>query len=60
MSDLSYYKHPTIEMITYMSCRIEDEEAGQIPVAYVVRTAGPGADLTEDELIQYVAKQVIT
>ncbi|XP_009598765.2 probable CoA ligase CCL5 [Nicotiana tomentosiformis] len=35
---------------------LEDEEAGQLPVAYVVRTAGSG--LTEDQVIQFVSSQV--
>ncbi|KZV33003.1 4-coumarate--CoA ligase-like 5 [Dorcoceras hygrometricum] len=35
---------------------IEDEEAGQIPVAYAVRAAG--VELTEDRVIQFVADQV--
>ncbi|PIN04540.1 Acyl-CoA synthetase [Handroanthus impetiginosus] len=34
---------------------LEDEEAGQIPLAYVVRAAG--AKLTEDQIIQFVANQ---
>ncbi|KAK6933461.1 AMP-binding enzyme, C-terminal domain, partial [Dillenia turbinata] len=35
---------------------IEDEEAGQIPMAYVVIAAG--SELTEEQVIQFVAKQV--
>ncbi|WCJ19228.1 4-coumarate--CoA ligase-like 4 [Euphorbia peplus] len=35
---------------------VEDEEAGQIPMAYVVRAAG--SDLTQEQIIQYVASQV--
>lgn len=38
------------------SCRIEDEAAGQIPVAYVVRAAD--AKLMEDQVIEFVNKQV--
>ncbi|KAL0305285.1 UNVERIFIED_CONTAM: 4-coumarate--CoA ligase-like 7 [Sesamum angustifolium] len=34
----------------------EDEAAGQIPIAYVVR--GAGSELTEDQIIQFVANQV--
>lgn len=37
-------------------CRVEDEETGQIPMAYVVRAAG--SDLSEDQVIQFVARQV--
>ncbi|XP_059281560.1 probable CoA ligase CCL5 [Lycium ferocissimum] len=35
---------------------LEDEEAGQIPLAYVVRAAG--SDLTQDQVIQFVSSQV--
>ncbi|GFS46106.1 OPC-8:0 CoA ligase1 [Actinidia rufa] len=35
---------------------VEDEEAGQIPMAYVVRAAG--SELTEDQVIQFVSIQV--
>jgi OPC-8:0 CoA ligase-1 len=35
---------------------VEDEEAGEIPMAYVVRAAG--SQLTEDQVIEYVARQV--
>ncbi|KAF7820198.1 4-coumarate--CoA ligase-like 5 [Senna tora] len=35
---------------------VEDEETGQIPMAYIVRAAG--SELTEDQVIQFVASQV--
>ncbi|KAJ0102176.1 hypothetical protein Patl1_06000 [Pistacia atlantica] len=35
---------------------LEDEEAGEIPMAYVVRATG--SQLTEDQVIQFVAAQV--
>ncbi|PKI34873.1 4-coumarate--CoA ligase-like 5 [Punica granatum] len=35
---------------------VEDDEAGQIPMAYVVRAGG--SDLTEEQVIQFVATQV--
>ncbi|KAJ7974988.1 4-coumarate--CoA ligase-like 4 [Quillaja saponaria] len=35
---------------------VEDDETGQIPMAYVVRAAG--SDLNEDQVIQFVANQV--
>ncbi|CAJ1976625.1 unnamed protein product [Sphenostylis stenocarpa] len=35
---------------------VEDEETGQIPMAYVVRTAG--SELSEDQVIEFVAGQV--
>ncbi|MCI20851.1 4-coumarate-CoA ligase-like 5-like, partial [Trifolium medium] len=34
---------------------VEDEETGQIPMAYVVRAAG--SELSEDQVIQFVAGQ---
>lgn len=36
--------------------RLEDEEAGQIPIAYVVRAAN--SHLTENQVIQFVGSQV--
>lgn len=39
-------------------CRVEDEEAGQIPMAYVVKATG--AKLTEAQVIEYVASQVLS
>ncbi|XP_051121634.1 probable CoA ligase CCL5 [Andrographis paniculata] len=36
---------------------VEDEEAGQIPIAYVVKGAG-NDDLTEDQVMEFVARQV--
>lgn len=36
--------------------RVEDEETGQIPMAYVVKAAG--SELSEDQVIQFVAGQV--
>ena len=38
------------------SCRLEDEEAGEVPMAYIVRETG--FELNEDEVIQFVAGQV--
>nr|GFC31869.1 4-coumarate--CoA ligase-like 5 [Tanacetum cinerariifolium] len=35
---------------------LQDEEAGEIPMAYVVRASG--SQLCEDEVIQFVASQV--
>ncbi|KAI9124495.1 hypothetical protein K1719_004417 [Acacia pycnantha] len=35
---------------------VEDVETGQIPMAYVVKAAG--SDITEDQVIQFVASQV--
>uniref|UniRef100_A0A199U9U1 Uncharacterized protein n=1 Tax=Manihot esculenta TaxID=3983 RepID=A0A199U9U1_MANES len=35
---------------------LEDEESGQIPMAYVVRAAG--SELTEEQILQFVANQV--
>lgn len=37
--------------------RYPDEAAGQIPMAFIVRQ--PGKELTEDEIMDWVAKQVL-
>jgi len=36
--------------------RYPDEEAGQIPMAFVVRK--PGSKITADQITEFVAKQV--
>ncbi|XP_041022198.1 4-coumarate--CoA ligase-like 5 [Juglans microcarpa x Juglans regia] len=46
--------HPTI--LDAAVIPLEDEEAGQIPMAYVVKAAG--SELTEDQVIQFVSDQV--
>ncbi|KAE7997121.1 hypothetical protein FH972_001779 [Carpinus fangiana] len=46
--------HPTI--LDAAVIPVEDEEAGQIPMAYVVKAAG--SELNEEEVIQFVAGQV--
>lgn len=38
--------------------RMRDELAGEVPVAFIVRT--DGSQITEDEIKQYVAKQART
>lgn len=38
--------------------RYPDETAGQIPMAFIVRQAGK--ELTEDEIMDWVAKQVLS
>lgn len=42
--------------VALFACRVEDEETGQIPMAYVVRAVG--SELSEDQVIQFVAGQV--
>jgi acyl-CoA synthetase (AMP-forming)/AMP-acid ligase II len=37
---------------------VRDEEAGEVPKAFVVRRAGVGDELNEDTLMAYVAEQV--
>lgn len=43
-------------MMKLRFCRIEDEETGEIPMAYVVRA--PASELTEEQVIQFVANKV--
>lgn len=37
---------------------MKDDASGEVPVAFVVPSS-EGADMTEDEIKQYVAKQVV-
>lgn len=37
-------------------CSMKDEQAGEVPVAFVVKTNGSA--VTEDEIKQFVSKQV--
>lgn len=39
-------------------CRQKDDAAGEVPVAFVVRSA-QGFDLTEEAIKEFIAKQVI-
>jgi 4-coumarate--CoA ligase len=39
-------------------CRMLDEAAGEVPVAFVVRSNG-SIDTTEDDIKKFVSKQVI-
>jgi acyl-CoA synthetase (AMP-forming)/AMP-acid ligase II len=45
--------------IPYFLHRYPDEEVGQLPMAFVVRQNGSN-NLTEDQIIEFVAKQVHT
>ncbi|KAJ0984222.1 hypothetical protein J5N97_002578 [Dioscorea zingiberensis] len=47
--------HPNISDAAVVS--MKDELAGEIPVAFVVRS--DGSEITEDEIKQYISKQVI-
>lgn len=40
-----------------MSFRMKDDIAGEIPVAFVVRSNG--SNISEDEIKQYISKQVM-
>jgi hypothetical protein len=43
-------------IVCYLGSRYPDEEAGQIPMAFVVRK--PGSNITEAQVINLIAKQV--
>ncbi|KAK7858896.1 4-coumarate--coa ligase-like 5 [Quercus suber] len=49
-----FLSHPTIMDAAVIP--VEDDEAGQIPMAYVVKAVG--SELTEDQVIQFEASQV--
>ncbi|KAJ3679225.1 hypothetical protein LUZ60_017236 [Juncus effusus] len=48
-------KHPAIADAAVV--RMKDEAAGEVPVAFVIRS--DGSEITEDEIKQFVAKQVV-
>lgn len=43
-------------MFALIFCRMKDEAAGEVPVAFVVRSNG--SKISEDEIKQYISKQV--
>jgi 4-coumarate--CoA ligase len=42
--------------LLYALCSYPDEDAGQLPMAFIVRK--PGSNLTEQQVMDFVAKQV--
>ncbi|XP_043709077.1 4-coumarate--CoA ligase 2-like [Telopea speciosissima] len=49
--------HPKISDAAVVS--MKDEAAGEVPVAFVVKSSNGGYDVTEDEIKQYISKQVV-
>ena len=45
-----------INNVIYMIFRMKDEAAGEVPVAFVVTSSG--SQITEDEIKQFISKQV--
>jgi acyl-CoA synthetase (AMP-forming)/AMP-acid ligase II len=41
----------------HKNCSLPDDEAGEVPTAYVVRAAG--SNLSESEVIAFIHKQVV-
>lgn len=54
--ELEHLLHSNPEIADAAVIPYPDEEAGQIPMAFVVRK--PGSNITEDEVMDFIAKQV--
>ncbi|EEF51823.1 4-coumarate--CoA ligase-like 9 [Ricinus communis] len=55
-AELEQLLHSHLEIADAAVVPYADEEAGQIPMAYIVRK--PGSDITEAEVMDFIAKQV--
>jgi hypothetical protein len=54
---LACYRKLAHSVQSFTMCRYPDDSAGQIPMAYIVRK--PGQEVNEDEVMEWVTKQVI-
>ncbi|KAK7411036.1 hypothetical protein VNO78_02380 [Psophocarpus tetragonolobus] len=55
-AELEHILHANPEIADAAVVPYPDENAGQIPMAYIVRK--PGSNITEDQVMEFVAKQV--